>query len=258
MLLMKNWTMSCVLVYLLMFSIIYGCGSEDDDIEPIELIRVRPEIGTTFFFQYGAGITLEFDSKPDMVMVNNVIMPEARPFFIYEKDKIIGIESYSVSFDIYPFISEPGQVTLTVTWIDRANRESSTTLYYNIIKRCCLPEFLGSDPGDKAIDVDPIRLNKEGIKILFSEPLIIEKIELHFIVDDNELQWKISTDLMDKRALLLRPLPGNELGVGQKVVVRLENVMDQAGNLYASDRTLPFGIPDGILELHFTTAEKDR
>jgi hypothetical protein len=242
----ESLTMRVIMLCLLLTIIIYGCGSENEDIKPVKLIEVVPK-NNTELFQNGF-VMLKFSPKPDMVVVNDVVMPEAEYHYDYENK----IDAYYVYFTLDDrFISEPItvpiSVTLTVTWADDAEIKSSTRLNYKVYKNYSYQKLISSDPGDKATDVDSTRINKEGIRFLFNEAVYAEKLIVHVTADNKELQWKVFWDPADQDTLILYSQPGNELGFGQEVVVQLENVMDRAGNLYE---------PDGKLELHFTTASK--
>lgn len=239
--------MRAILLCLLAIIIIQGCGSESEEEKPINLVDVEPQADGGLLF-LGSSVILSFDYKPSMVIVNDMILSEAKPIYIYDKDEIVGIASYIVYFNVDRFISKPGLITFIVTWTDSVGVKSSTILNYQAIERCCLLELMGSDPGNKAINVDAMRLNKEGIRFLFSGIIYIEELTVRITANNKELQWKISQDPMNPSLILLFPLPGNELGFGQEVVVRLGNVTDHVGNPYE---------PDGTLELHFTTAEEN-
>jgi hypothetical protein len=233
-----------------MISIIQGCGSKSEDVEPVKLIEVRPESGGKQYLRHGEGqgeIFFLFSTKPKQVIVNDVIMPEAIYFYYGFIERV---EGYAVFCNVSHFISKLGPIQFIVTWTDNAGEKSSIILQYEVVKWCCPPELVSTNPDNKAIDVDATQLNKEGIRFLFSESIFVEEMILHITADNKTLQWKASQDPTDQDLVVLYPLPGNELGFNQEVVVRLEKVMDLAGNLCESEN-----MPDGTLELNFTTAK---
>jgi len=125
-----------------------GCGSDEDTLEervPVSFVSATPPGGA---IAANGTITVTFDGEPEDVTVSAGTVTVAG-----KTATIAG-----------PFV--PGPLALTITW-----KDGTQTLNYGL---CCdidgiPPEITGGTVKDGDTDVDPQRLNTDGIEVIFTE-----------------------------------------------------------------------------------------
>ena len=190
-------------VVLLGIFVVVGCGSDEDRVEdrvPVSFVSATPPGGA---IAANGTITVTFDGEPEDVTVSAGTVTVAG-----KTATITG-----------PFT--PGPLALTITW-----KDGTQALNYGL---CCgidgiPPEITGGTVKDGDTDVDPQRLNTDGIEVIFTED-VTGTIALQTEAGE-EVGWL--GEVKDTQATLT-PVKGREIG-NQTTYRIVGNVSDFVGN----------------------------
>ena len=200
-------TFALVLAALFALSLIVGCGGgEEDDMEVSEAtLTADPASGATI--AANATVSLNFSSDPGNVTVTG------------------GTAAGSGTAWTVTGFTAPS-ANLTVTWDNGPDGgQGSATLTYTVTAPDTdAPTISSSTVSDGAEDVDPEKLNADGIEITFSEA-VTGNIALQTEAGES-VGWDGKVD-GDKATLT--PLAGKEIG-NETTYVVAGKVSDAAGN----------------------------
>lgn len=120
-----------------------------------------------------------------------------------------------------------GPQTLSITWTNDDDSAGSATVSYTVVAPDTTPPAIASStPKDGDKDLDPEKLNTDGMEIKFSEP--VKKANVDVTVEDTPLKWTAELS-DDKTTVNLVMLKGGELSYETEVVLVI-NAEDEAGN----------------------------
>ncbi len=194
-----------LLAGLLALSPIIGCGSDEEDAEPIpaNFVSAAPPHGSEI--AANGTITMTFDNKPADVTASAGVVTVAG-----KTATVAG-----------PFT--PGPLNLTITWAD-----GTQTLTYTVTAPCCsAPTITGGTVKDGDTDVDPEPINSDGkIVIQFSED-VFGNITLQ-TEGGNNVGW---LGKVEGSKATLELVKGREL-VNETVYVIVGKISDAAGNSF--------------------------
>jgi hypothetical protein len=135
-----------------------------------------------------------------------------------------------------------GDATLTITWTNDDDSEGSAAVQYKVtVPDNKAPEVTGSTPKHGDENLDPEKLNEDGMKVEFDEP--IKKASIEVTVEGEAIPWLVTLS-DDKKSATLEVIKGGELSHETTIVI-VVGAEDLAGNKLEGH------------EITFTTAAKE-
>lgn len=199
-----------------------GCGG-DDELPAGTVTAVDPAAGSEIAANQSIKIT--FDEAVDAVMVDGVAATGSAKSWTFQGNITgTGISITWTNKDADATAGGPYPVAYTVKAADEV-----------------APTIVSSDPADGDDDLDPEKLNEDGMEIKFSEAL--KKVTVDVTIEGEALKWtsELSDDGMTAVVIMLK---GGEISYESEIVLVI-NGEDLAGNKLED------------AEITFTTAAKE-
>ncbi|MBM3235993.1 hypothetical protein FJZ31_06805 [Candidatus Poribacteria bacterium] len=182
-----------------------GCGGEEEG-TVAAVTKVDPAEGSPI--AANQKITITFDNPATGVTVNGTAA-------------IGGGTSWSFQGDL------TGKTGIDIAWTSEDGSAGSKTVAYTIQAADKEPPKISSStPKDGAKDLDPEKLNTDGMEITFSEPL--KKVTVEVTIDGEPLKW-VAELSDDKTKATVSMLKGGELPYESEVILVI-TAEDNAGN----------------------------
>jgi hypothetical protein len=200
-----------------------GCGEEEGG-EPGTVTAVDPPAGSEI--AANAAIKITFDNPVDAVMVDGTPATGSAKSWTFQGD-LTGKTGISITWtnkDADATAGGPYPVAYTVKAADPDP-----------------PQIASSDPADGDEDLDPEKLNEDGMEVKFNEP--VKKATVLVTIEGEQLKWtsELSDDGTTATVVMLK---GGEVSYESEIVL-VVTAEDLAGN--KMDET----------EITFTTAAKE-
>ena len=200
-----------------------GCGG-DEELPAGTVTAVDPAAGSEIAANQAVKIT--FDEAVDAVMVDGVAATGSAKSWTFQGD-LTGKTGISITWtnqDADATAGGPYPVAYTVKAADPDP-----------------PQIASSDPGDGDKDLDPEKLNEDGMEIKFNEA--VKKATVLVTIEGEQLKWtsELSDDGMTAAVIMLK---GGEVSYESEIVL-VVTAEDLAGN--KMDET----------EITFNTAAKE-
>ena len=204
------------------FILMAGCGEEK---EAAKLVSTNPPDGGELFAN--AELVMTFDKDVKEVTVNGT------------PAKVEGAIAKWIPQEAG--ITE-GQQTLKIEWTDVDDQTGSAEITLTAKPPdTTSPEAVEVSVKDGATDVDPDKLNTDGITVKFSEAIDTKKsadcVKLT-LEDGTVLAWALEWS-EDKTTATLTPTPGAEATFETKYILVISGYYDPAGN-EGAEKTITF------------------
>ncbi len=205
-------TVVAVLVVGLFIGIV-GCGEDEQEKEPAKMLKTEPVSGGEI--SANGSLLITFDIKVTDVKVNGT------------PAEVAGTKATWRAQDL-----QAGGQTLKIEWVDENGNTGSEDITLTITAIDTVPPQVGQvSVEDGAIDVDPDKLNADGIVISFSERIDANKSKGAFALFEGEIQMACTPEWKDDNTqVILRPGPQPKLRPGSEYTLTISGYFDGAGN----------------------------